>query len=355
MSDTPYLWRRIVRELRQDLETRRLPAGAKYYSLAEICSKYGVSAITVRRAFNELEQEGLIQKRRFQGTFVRRREAALPVTLVVSEAMLSHPSIIPPRHYFWSEIMRGVSDVAQEHNVSLETRSGLFYRPSLRGLNLIIVDNGDLRREALQDLAAHNTVVFAHGYAPNPWATIVRTDFRKGTLLAIKHLFGLGRRRIGYITGLISNPWLTSRFDGYWTVMHRDRKLWDWDLVAETISDDAEATFAAMQRLLNQRNPPTAIFATNDAKALHVLEYCRMNGIRVPQDLSVIGFDNIPEAAQADPPLTTINTQLHKLGQLAMRTLLRYIARGKKHEDILVAPELVVRASTKVLSRSRVR
>lgn len=207
--------------------------------------------------------------------------------------------------------------------------------------------NCGLTKDELRDLAAHNTVVFVHGYEPNPWATMIRADFRKGALLAMRHLLGLGHRRIGYVTRAIAQPWLTSRFDGYWSALKNARVGLDWKLVAETMEKDSNATTRAMQALWDQPDPPSALFVNNDAQSLYALNYYRARGIHVPRDISIVGFDDIPEAARADPPLTTVRPHWYKMGALAMQTLARYTAHGQRHEDLLVAPELVVRATTR--------
>jgi LacI family transcriptional regulator len=107
----------------------------------------------------------------------------------------------------------------------------------------------------------------------------------------------------------------------------------------------AETTDAARE-LLSRSDRPTAVFAANDLSAIRVLEIARELGLRVPQDLSVVGFDNVPEAANAVPALTTVAQPLHQMGAEAVRLLLGLLAGGTTEDHLLLPASLVVRAST---------
>lgn len=108
-----------------------------------------------------------------------------------------------------------------------------------------------------------------------------------------------------------------------------------------------ETGLAGAAELLDLDEPPTAVFAGNDEIALGVVEAARVRGLRVPEDLSVVGFDDTSLAQMASPPLTTVRQPLREMGAAALRTALR-LANGEKAEShhIELATELVVRAST---------
>ena len=108
-----------------------------------------------------------------------------------------------------------------------------------------------------------------------------------------------------------------------------------------------EAGFAGGTALLALPDPPTAVFASSDQMALGVYEAVRRRGLRVPDDVSVVGFDDLPEVRWSSPPLTTVRQPLAEMGVLAARTALR-LARGEKIESprIELATELVIRDST---------
>jgi LacI family transcriptional regulator len=104
--------------------------------------------------------------------------------------------------------------------------------------------------------------------------------------------------------------------------------------------------FICTQRLLNLPNPPTAIFAANDESAFGALEAAHAAGLHIPDDLSVVGFDNIPESAYANPPLTTVDQSIEQMGYLAARLLVRLIIDGEVENRTYTIPtRLVVRES----------
>jgi LacI family transcriptional regulator len=101
------------------------------------------------------------------------------------------------------------------------------------------------------------------------------------------------------------------------------------------------------KQLLARKQPFTALFAYNDVSAIGAMWAFREAGLRVPEDISVVGFDDIPAAAFADPALTTVHQPLHRMGEIAAKTLIdRIEGRAKYQSDIAIDPEFVVRAST---------
>jgi LacI family transcriptional regulator len=110
---------------------------------------------------------------------------------------------------------------------------------------------------------------------------------------------------------------------------------------------DGEGVYEHSRELLTQPNRPTAIFAGNDRIALIVLQAAADLGLRVPDDLSVVGFDDIGQAEHSDPPLTTVRQPLTSIGELAAKLLISRVENGKTDPEIhLIDPELIERRST---------
>jgi len=121
------------------------------------------------------------------------------------------------------------------------------------------------------------------------------------------------------------------------------------ELVIELAGDDPtpHLGYPFAKQLLDRKQPFTALFAYNDISAIGAISAFQESGIRVPEDISIVGFDDIQTAAYMTPPLTTVRQPLKKMGEIAARTLLEQIDESTKYiPEILIAPELVVRKST---------
>jgi LacI family transcriptional regulator len=116
---------------------------------------------------------------------------------------------------------------------------------------------------------------------------------------------------------------------------------------------DPEVSLEQARLLLSAPDPPTAVFAANDVSAIATIEVATDLGLRVPADLSVVGFDNIPESALCAPPLTTVEQPIREMGQRSIELLIQLI-RGERAEvtHITLATNLVVRQSTRSLRRT---
>ncbi|MGW1044293.1 LacI family DNA-binding transcriptional regulator [Streptomyces sp. NPDC002547] len=174
----------------------------------------------------------------------------------------------------------------------------------------------------------------------------VDSDNRGGAREAVRYLVGLGRRRVGHITGALDQTSAVDRLDGFRDVMVDA----DPRLIAE--GDFTPAGGERAMRLLLERCPDLdAVFAANDLAASGALRVLRAQGRRVPEDIAVVGFDDmLPVAEQTDPPLTTIRQDIEEMGRLMARLLLRALdRRGTSLDDgpsgVVLPTTLVRRAS----------
>lgn len=176
-----------------------------------------------------------------------------------------------------------------------------------------------------------------------------------GALSAMEYLIGMGHRRIGFIGGRPDLQSAHERLEGYECALHQAGITPDPDLIA--IGDfSLEAGRKCAQRLLLLPEPPTAIFAANDQSAIGAIEAAREAGRRVPADLSVIGFDNIPEAAYYSPALTTVDQFILGMGYVATEMLIRLIQGEQLESDRHEMPtRLVVRDSCRALAATPTR
>jgi LacI family transcriptional regulator len=175
---------------------------------------------------------------------------------------------------------------------------------------------------------------------------VVAADNVGGARQATAHLLRLGHRRIGVITGRGDGAATRARLQGHYAA------LADAGVAPDPMLE-VEADFlvpggaAGAERLLGLASPPTAIFAFNDCMAIGALHVARARGLRLPDDLSVVGFDDTPEAEAAHPALTTVHQPLRELGRMAVGQLVRLMdSQQFESPHVALATRLVVRSST---------
>lgn len=179
--------------------------------------------------------------------------------------------------------------------------------------------------------------------------TNVVLDHRKGASLALSHLIELGHTEIAFMKGAEVSPDSEDRWNGIREVAEELGVRMRAELVVQLEGDDAtpQLGYPFAKTLLARKRPFTALFAYNDISAIGSIRAFEAAGLRVPEDISVVGFDDIRIAVHNNPSLTTVRQPLQKMGEIAARTLLNRI---EEHEDwvpeISIEPELVVRNST---------
>jgi LacI family transcriptional regulator len=214
------------------------------------------------------------------------------------------------------------------------------------GLLLLLPTNVEAYMASLQrQQFAHVLIDYQH--VDNDLTSTLQSTNWQGAFEATNYLINLGHRRIGYIVGLKEMQCSLDRLAGYRAALEAH----GIDYVPELVyMGDFFRTqgYEAARQFLALPHPPTAIFAANDTSAFGAIEAVRGEGLRVPDDISVIGFDNIPEAAQVHPGLTTVRQPLEEMGRLAVQILLnRLDDPDLPGERVELPTELVIRESCK--------
>lgn len=200
-------------------------------------------------------------------------------------------------------------------------------------------------------------VTFDRPIQPNDPASVVSisVDNHLGGFMAAAHLTALGHRKLTFIAGSLHSLNRTARYGGFCAALKaaginpEEVPVWQSRAVAPTnFMEAAEVGRSAIRDILSTDDPPTAVVAVNDMTALGVFGGIRELGLRVGEDVSVVGFDDIVLALVSDPPLTTIRQPLAELAQLAIREALTERSdAATPGQSILLRPELVVRDSTR--------
>ncbi|NUT32476.1 MAG: LacI family DNA-binding transcriptional regulator [Hamadaea sp.] len=326
-------------------------------TITAIAQEAGVSVPTVSRVVNgradvspETRQrvEDLLRRHGYRRRPGRPRDRANLIDLVFND--LDSPWAV--------EIIRGVEDVAHANGagtvVSAIHRKSSAARQWLQNLRarasdgvILVTSDLDAPLQAeLRRLDVHLVVIDPAGVPSFDVPTIGATNWAGG-LAATEHLLALGHRRIGFVAGPPRLLCSRARLDGYRAGLEAAAGLTVGDALIRQGDFYHESGFVAGSALLDLPDPPTAVFAASDQMAFGVYEAVRRKGLRVPEDVSVIGFDDLPEARWASPPLTTVRQPLAEMGMLAARTVLR-LAKGEEVESprVELATDLVVRDST---------
>ncbi|WP_192626364.1 LacI family DNA-binding transcriptional regulator [Microbacterium sp. OAE522] len=167
-----------------------------------------------------------------------------------------------------------------------------------------------------------------------------------GARAATEHLISLGHRRIGHLRGRTDLESAQQREEGYRQALEAAGIRADPALIIDGGYRAASAT-AGAHALLTLPDPPTAVFAANDLTAIEMIRVAAERGLTTPRDLSVVGFDDVPQAASSVPQLTTVRQPLIEMGESAVRVLLSMLEGGEP-EHVRMPAELVVRSSTAV-------
>ncbi len=328
-------------------------------TISAIASAAGVSVPTVSRVLNGRADVAPATRERVEALLreygYRRRGVTTPrpsglVDLVFND--LDSPWAV--------EIIRGVEEALNAEGLSVVvsaihrrggTESTRKWLDTLAdrasdGAILVTTDLDSFLHAELQRLNLPVIVIDPAGVPDLEVPTIGATNWT-GAVSATEHLVQQGHRRIGFVAGRPGLWCSRARLDGYRAGLDAAGLTFDPDLVV-TGDFDYASGFAAGVRLLAGEDRPSAIFAASDQMALGVYEAARQQGIRIPDDLSVVGFDDLPEASWASPPLTTVRQPLSEMGVLAARTLVRLIRGGQVESPrIELSTKLVHRASVR--------
>jgi len=322
--------------------------------VAAIARLAGVSAPTVSRVLNGQTGVALTTRRRVEALLrehgYRRPDSAGPVPLLelVFHALDS----------LWAlEIIQGVEQVAREQELAvvltemqgrLTPGKGWTEQVISRRPTGVITVLSDLTIQQQSQLATRSiplVVLDPTGEPLHETPSVGATNY-SGALVATRHLLDLGHRRIAMLAGNLSWPFCRARLDGFTAAMGGAGVPVAPELVrvGPLYVEGGQEHGAELLRL---PSPPTAIVTTNDLQAHGVYEAARLTGRRIPEELSVVGFDDLPFTRWAGPPMTTVRQPLTLMGATAARMAVA-LANGETLEQrrVELSTELVVRQST---------
>lgn len=333
------------------------PARSGNATLAEIARQAGVSAPTVSKVLNGRAHVAQATRDKVEALlrnngYRRKRGIARPRPSGLLE-LVFHELIS-----LWAtEIIRGAENVARQEGLTLvlsessgRAEMGLSWVDGVltrdpAGVILIMSDLTAHQRQLLDSRDVPFVVMDPAGYPADDVPSIGTTNWQGG-YTATKHLLDLGHRRIGVIGGPEGVLCSRARIDGYRAALETGGVVCDDVLVRHgTFQTDAGHRIA--RELLELPDRPTALFAGNDVQAMGVYQAARELKLRIPDDVSVVGFDDLPVSSWMGPPLTTVRQPLEDMAEAAVRLVLD-LGRGVQPSmrRVELATSLAVRDST---------
>lgn len=342
-----------VRTLRKERPVHPVQRGRP--TLNMVAQKAGVSPSTVSRILNGTAKvsdekramvEQMIEALGFKPDPVARSLAGgRTMSVGVLTQFIDSP--------YYGEALRGIEDelhrvhysplfVSGHWNETEETnRLTLLQERKVDGL---IVLTGRLSDDTLLQVAEKLPVVVTGRRLSAPNVFSIDYDNEEGARLAVHHLQAMGHRQIAFISGPLDHPDAEERLRGFTQAMGSGYQP---EMVVQGDFQESGG-FRAMNNLLQSRQPFTAVIAANDQMAYGARLALHRAGLRVPEDISLVGFDDLPHSAFTLPPLTSVRQSVYEVGQTAARALLDMLAKRAPPSTVIPA-ELVVRESTRML------
>jgi LacI family transcriptional regulator len=325
----------------------------------DVAKRANVSIATVSRVLNSSDHKvsaKTAEKVRQAVKELDYRPNALARALQINKSMTVGVIIPDIANHYYAEIVRGIQKEADKegYNIILQNTDRNPKR-IVRSINLLrekVVDgiifsggiiSGYEPLSVLQEFRDRVVVIGRHDVN----FPAIMVDNISGASQAVQHLIDLGHTKIGFIGWAINSTTATDRLSGYKSALAQNRCRFDKALVREGRLTP-ESGYAEAKKLLSEKEAPTAIFAGNDQMAFGVVHAAIEFGLKVPDDLAVVGFDDIPLSSFFVPPLTTVEIPKFSLGTSSMRALMNLISGKKTPRMKLHKTKLIVRKSSQI-------
>ena len=334
------------------MRTKKLPS--KNASIEDVARLAGVSITTVSRVINKLPSvkdknrakvANAVKELKFQPSVFAQRLATGKSNVI---------ALVVPRYegmfysFYVLELIRGIGTLCEALKLDLllhlaDSNASL----NLKGAGGIIFADIINNRQQLNDALTFGIPsIVINNYVDDVEVDCIYVDNLGGAVQAVDYLVSLGHRKIAHITGDIVTQAAAERLKGFTKSLAKNKIPVNEKYIIKTDYSRGQARQAA-ELLVKMENPPTAVFVASDSMALEVMAVARELGKSVPQDLSIVGFDDNPSGLYGPVSLTTVRQPLVKMAQESVKRLnfLMSAKKKPKNEKILLPTELVVRES----------
>ena len=334
--------------------------GGTVSNIYEVARRAGVSTATVSRVLSQPAMVTPDTRRKVMQAvefldYEPNSAAKNLRTLRTGKLLVTVPDISNP---FFSLILQGIEDAAQregyavllgdtQHDEQREDRYAMMLKRKEADGLIVLGHRLPKAAAALVRAMAPRCAPVVNGceFTPKLGIPSVHIDNAKAASEAMDHLYRLGHRHIGVITGPLVSPLSRDRLRGAAARARQQKAARDFIVMHGDFSIESGAVGA--ERLLGRRTPPTAIFCFNDEMAMGAVETAKRRGLRVPLDVSIVGFDDIRFARCIDPPLTTVAQPMRAIGEGCVALLLAILNSDEQAPDSVTLPHtLTIRSST---------
>ncbi|MBP1994541.1 GntR family transcriptional regulator [Paenibacillus eucommiae] len=358
------LYQQIIDDFKNKIMLGELKPNDPLPSQIELSRIYKTSEMTMRKALSILADEGFIYRIRKKGSFIGTNPSVAPdpgSSRLLDKIYFVHQQskITLLNQSFYLSMFEGIKQICAENGTDFhllgidkhfelpnEPESGFIIFDVLHNLSAELLDTLERWEHEKRSLV---TIQF---YFPHLNLPYIVGDNVTGGFLATQHLLSLGHRKIGVIlTGrsyFDINTEFALRLQGYRMALSSFNVEFSPELifVNDAQEEDTQSGYEGFMHFMSLADPPTAIFAGSDYKALGALYAAQDQKYRVPEDISIIGYDGQPFTAYTLPRLTTVNQNTFKFGAQAAKVIFQ-LSRGEQHAaESMIAPDLIVRDST---------
>jgi LacI family transcriptional regulator len=335
-------------------------------TIKDIARELGISPSTVSRALKDHPDISQETKRLVNELAEKLNYQPNIVALSLRQSKTNTIGVIIPEivHFFFSTVISGIEDVAYSagYNVILAqsnesqareiTDTKALYNSRVDGL-LMSVSRETTNFDHIESLLAKGVpiVFFDRAYETDQTSKIIVDDFT-GAKDATLHLIEQGCKRVAHIEGPPNLEISRQRLEGYKAALKEHNIPFVKELVAICPSGTIEEGQAATEKLLNLKNRPDGIFATNDPAAMGAMQAIKQKKLRIPEDVALVGFSNWFFSSLMDPPLSSVDQPGFEMGQEAAKLLIRQIEKQNRdeadivHETKVLKTRLIIRESS---------
>lgn len=354
-----FLYRQLADIIAKQINEGKYKPGERLPSMDTIAAKYAVNKVTVRRAFSELINRGLIYSVPAQGTYVAERRSPVERThkegRLLTIGLVSHVMVPGNTGLYHMEIIEGIRSELSRMNGSLVILPVRYVEPQIKILNMVLQSNLD-------------GAIYLGGFDPTALTTMIEqgppaalldfqlrglqvdtviVDNRAGGYQAMEHLISIGHRSFAVVTGETDRPVSQERLSGVYEALDHFG-IPHSQLIVVPGDFQREGGYEAMRKILKMDPRPTAVFFMNDEMAAGGIQAVYSeSSLKVPDDISIVGFDDTSWATATQPPLTTIRVDKALMGAIAVQRVTQKISNPSlPPTTTLIPPRLIVREST---------